>query len=52
MVASASTAQQLCCQSPPRLFLEIDVGELLPGAVLHDERGANILECGKRREMA
>jgi hypothetical protein len=28
----------------PRLILEIDIGELLPAAVLHDEGGANILD--------
>jgi hypothetical protein len=27
--------------APPRLLLETDIGELLPGGVRHDEGGAN-----------
>jgi hypothetical protein len=38
--------------SPARLILEIDIGEPLPGAVRHDEGGANILDCPRRREAA
>ena len=33
-------------RSPPRLILEIDVGELLPGGVLHDD--ASVVEFFNR----
>jgi hypothetical protein len=35
-----------------RLVLEIDIGELLPAAVLHDEGRTNILDSPGRREAA
>ena len=38
--------------APARLLLEIEVGELLPGAVLHDECGADVLDGARRREAA
>ena len=44
--------EQLRRRSPPRLILEIDIGELLPGAVRHDEGATNILDGPKRREAA
>jgi hypothetical protein len=50
-------AEQLGCGSPTRLILEIDMGELLPGAVRHDECptlnvSANVLDRPRRREAA
>jgi hypothetical protein len=38
------SGEQLGRGSSPRLILEIDVGELLAGVVLHDEGGTNILD--------
>jgi hypothetical protein len=35
-----------------RRHLEIDIGQLLPGAVRHDEGRANILDNPRRREAA
>jgi hypothetical protein len=39
-----SGTQQFGRRSPAGLFLVIDVSELLPGAVLHDEGGADVLD--------
>ena len=36
----------------PRLILEINIGELLPGAVLHDEACVQFLDKPRRREAA
>jgi hypothetical protein len=38
--------------TPPRLILEIDIGELLPGTVRHDKGRTNILNRPWRREAA
>ena len=42
--------EQLRRRSPPRLILEIDIGELLSRAVLHDEGGTDIFDRPWRRE--
>ena len=39
ILRASSLLRQLGGRSPPRLIHEIDIGELLPGAVLHDEAG-------------
>jgi hypothetical protein len=44
--------EQFRRRSPTRLILEIDVGELLAGAVPHDEGGTNILDGPRGREAA
>jgi len=45
--------EQVRCRAPPRLLLEIDIGERLPVGVADDEAGiVNLVErprCGKRR---
>jgi len=38
--------------SLPRLFLEIDTGELLPVVVAHNEAGGLFLDRPRRREAA
>jgi hypothetical protein len=47
---ASSLASNLAVDCLARLVLVIDVSELLPGAVLHDEAGANILNGPGRRE--
>jgi hypothetical protein len=37
---------------PARLLLRIEIAELLPAAVLHDEAGAGVLDGPRRREAA
>jgi hypothetical protein len=50
---AASHATKLSFSSPSRLVLEIDIGELLPGAVLHDEAGVvEFFDRPRRREAA
>ena len=44
--------QELGCGSPARLFLEIEVAELLAVGVLHNECGADVLNRPGRREAA
>jgi len=44
--------EQLGRRSPAGLLLEIDIGELLASAVLHDEGSTNILDGPGRREAA
>jgi hypothetical protein len=42
----------VCCRSPPRFILEIDVGERLPIGVTDDEAGVGLLGGPWRREAA
>ena len=44
--------RQLCRRPPARLLFIIETAKLLPGAVLHDEDGANILDQRGRRKAA
>jgi len=44
-------AEQLGCRSPPRLVLEIDVGERLSVVVAHDKTGGTDHGGGKRRTV-
>ena len=45
--------EQLGRRSAPRLILEIDIGELLPVGVPHDEAGiVEIFDGPRRREAA
>ena len=45
-------AEQLGCRAAARLILEIDIRQLLPGAVRHDEGRTNVLDSPGRREAA
>ena len=47
---AASRVRSLATDWPSRLILEIDIRELLSGAVLHDEGGADIFDSPRRRE--
>jgi hypothetical protein len=44
--------EQLRRRPSPRLILEIDIRELLPGVVNHNKGGTNILDRPGRREAA
>ncbi len=52
MRRASSRVSSLAADSRPRLFLEVDVGQLLSGAVLHDEAGFQFLDGPGRRETA
>ena len=43
---------QFCRRSPAGLILEIDIGQLLPGAVSHGKAGVQFLDGPRRREAA
>ena len=45
-------AEQLSRGSATGLILVIDIGELLPAVILHDEGGINVLDRPARREAA
>jgi hypothetical protein len=45
-------AEQLGCRRADRLILEIDIGELLPGAVGCDKAGVQFFDRPGRREAA
>ena len=53
---ASSRVRSLATDWPSRLILEIDIGELLSGAVLHDEGGADIFATvqggGKRLSLS
>jgi hypothetical protein len=42
--------EQLRRRSAAGLILEIDIGQLLPGAVRHDKAGVQFLDSPRRRE--
>jgi hypothetical protein len=44
--------EEVCRRPAPRLLLEIDVGERLPGGVADDEAGVGLLDGSRRREAA
>jgi hypothetical protein len=46
------TRQQLRRRAPAGLFLVIDLGQLLSGAVCHDEGSIDVLDGPRRREAA
>jgi hypothetical protein len=52
ILRASSLLSSLAADRLAGLILEIDVGELLPGAVDYDEGGADVLDRPGRRESA
>ena len=49
---ASSLLSSLAADLRPRLILEIDIGELLPGTVAYDKTGVQFLDGPRRREAA
>ena len=47
---ASSRVSSFAARTPARLILEIDIGQFLPGVVLHDEAGVHFLDGPGRRE--
>jgi hypothetical protein len=52
ILRASSSVSSLAAESPPRLILEIDIGELLPVLVTHDKAGVQFFDKPRRREAA
>ena len=44
--------QQLGCRPPVRFALKVEIGQLLPGVIRHDESGVAFVDRPGRREAA
>jgi hypothetical protein len=51
-IGTVSAQQALSLAAPSRLILEIDIRQLLAGAILHDKAGGLSLDRLRRRDAA